>query len=462
VVGGEAETLAPVAHAPGVWMLWGLMAGMVLVPLNSSMIAVAIPPIGQGLAVPLGQMVWVISVYLVVMATLQPVAGRLGDMYGCHRLWFTGLSLFLAASVLAAETRNLDLLILFRGLQGAGGAIAMPNAVAIIRHAYHDYRLPRVLGTVSLVQGIGAALGPLVGSLVIREWGWPAIFWVSVPLSLFSGLVTWVHVPRTAPARPARLDMAGAVLLAGFLILATMFIEHTQDVSAVGWLAVPAGLAFVLWEFRAQEPVVRPDFFRRPPFRAANLAVLLNNLAMYTTLLWTPIAMARGAAGLLAAGPLLFAFSLASSGAAWLGARVAGWIGRRATVGGAFALQVVVVGTYLLVRPPAGLGQAVFLVLEGVGIGLGGVSFQATALQAVAASDAGAASGIYSTFRYFGSILASALIAFLAGSVIRYGMVLGLAAMAGLLLAPWFPKGASSDHPGLGPRPLLAVTKSGG
>lgn len=417
-----------------------ILAGIVLIPVNSSMIAVGIPIIAHALSITVEQVVWVVSVYLIVMATVQPIAGKLGDTYGHRPLFLIGMGVFLVASVLAAESHALGTLILFRGLQGLGGALAGPNAVAIFRLVYPTDQLPRVLGLVSMVQGMGAAVGPLIGSLLISRFGWAAIFWLSVPVSLVSFLLGIWQIPREDRRERRPLDFSGALGLAGVLVLVTLLVGHGNTARDAWWLLIPVGLFFLWQERQAVEPVVRLGLFRIRPFLVANLGVLVNNFAMYTTLLWMPLYLRGLAFPISEVGPLLFGFSLAMSTASWLGGRLSQIVGRRAMVTAGFSLQgLSLVGFLLLVHDPNPSALLAFLVSAGAGTGLGTVSFQATSLQSVSRQEAGMASGIYSTFRYFGSILASALVGGLIGGWPTYAVSLGTAAILGLLIAIVFP-----------------------
>lgn len=416
---------------------------MVLMPLNSSMIAVALPVISHSLQVPFSQSAWLVSLYLIVMATVQPIAGRLGDVYGHRRLFLLGIALLFAASVGAAQSDRLPALIIMRSLQGLGGAVASPNAVALLRRAFRGPELPRRLGLMSMTQGLAAAMGPLIGAVVVARFGWSSIFWVSVPFAALSVVGVLVALPageRPEPTARSALDPYGSGLLAAFLVLVTFAVGQSR-LALVPLAAVALGL-FLWRETRARNPVVSLALFRHRPFRAANAGVWVNNFGMYITLLWMPIFLRDHGIGLRTVGPLLFAFSFAMSMASWSSSRVARRFGRDRTVRAGFLLEAIslAIPTFLGLATP--LDVLAFLVLAGIGVGLPTVSLQATSLESVPVEQAGMASGVYSTFRYMGSILASGLLVVLTGTISGYGISLAVVAAVGCVLSFGLSSGA--------------------
>lgn len=142
-------------------LIVSLLLGAILVPINSTMIAVALSSISRSFSESIASITWVVTVYLIVMAVTQPIAGKLGDMYGNKKMYLWGVGLFLIASLGCALSPSLFLLIFFRALQAAGGALLTPNSIAIIRHVVSEKRLPKVFGFFGLGAGLGAALDRL-------------------------------------------------------------------------------------------------------------------------------------------------------------------------------------------------------------------------------------------------------------------------------------------------------------
>ena len=134
-----------------------------LTPLNSTMLAVGLPAIRSHFDVGVGEMTLLISVYLVAVAAMQPVSGRLGDAFGSIRVMIAGLVLLIAISAVSALAFNLPMLILMRGLQGAATSLVLPNGIAVLRRRTPSERLGTVLGMNGAALSIAAALGPVLG-----------------------------------------------------------------------------------------------------------------------------------------------------------------------------------------------------------------------------------------------------------------------------------------------------------
>ena len=427
------------------WILTAVILSVVLIPINSTMIAVGLVPIAQGLNVSVTSVIWVVTAYLVLMAALQPISGKIGDMYGRRRLLIVGLSTLVVFSILAALSPYLWALLIFRSGQAIGGAIIVPNAMGIIRINFAQHDLRRALGLVGMIQGMGAAIGPLLGTTLIGLGGWTAIFWINVPLSVLALILAQQKIAKDSPSVARRVDIAGAATLAGFLVLTCLSVPHPQGQSAQRWLAtVPAALIvlglFVWRERHATEPIIRFPIFLKRPFFSANLAILLSNFFMYSTLLYMPLYLRHQGYGDAVTGLLLFIFSLSMSLMSWAGSYAQSIFGSRRIVALAFAIDLIAIIWYIGLRDVSALGYIMAgLVVAGLGCGVGTVSMQSTALEAVAPELAGVSSGIYSTFRYIGGIMASASIALMVAHQSLHWAILGVVTILGLIVTKGLP-----------------------
>ena len=415
-----------------------MLTGMVLVPLNSTMIAVGLYAIARQLHLSVASVVWVVAAYLIAMAVVQPLGGKAGDVYGHRRLFLGGALVFLLGSILGAGAGSLPTLIVARCLQALGAGATATNGSAILRRTYAA-TLSQVLGNVGVVQSLGAAVGPLLGSILIAHFGWPSIFWINLPVLAMTLIWGFRVLPQDTPRRTRPpLDVSGAVGLGAILVSATLALK---DLATWAWLLIPAALAaagFVRHERAAADPVVSLPLFRRPGFAAANGSILLANGFMYTLLLWTPLFLRARHVPLTTVGSILLGFSLMSSAAAFGGSRLLsrGWISRGALVRVAFGVDAFAIALALGLPAGAHLGSDVAVLLAaGLGSGLGTVAMQATALMAADRDQAGTASGVYSTSRYLGSIAASAALAWLVPRPALYLLVLGVVALAGIILS---------------------------
>lgn len=425
--------------------------GTMLAPLNSTMIAVALPRIIVDFQISVATAGWLVTAYLIAMASLQPVAGKLGDRFGRRPLILGGLVAFGVASLGATLASHIALLFAFRVLQAVAGAVALPNGTALVRDVVPLARRARSFGLIGSGTALAAALGPPVGGLLVEGFGWRSIFFMNVPLVAAALLFGWRAIPATRAQRASRpFDVAGAVALSALLIGLTALLTFGKRAEnallpALGGVALAVcALAFVRYEARNADPVLQPRFFRVRSFAAANGAIALSNLAMYSTLLTVPILLARRAGWPSAkVGAVLVMLSGAMVVCSPLGGRLADRFGRRRPVVGGLALLTL--GCAPLALAGGAVTLAVLLpalAVAGGGIGLSSAGMQTAAVEAVGAREAGVASGIFSTSRYFGSIVGSSVLAGLLSApdgfravFVMVAVAAGLSAVAGLAIA---------------------------
>jgi EmrB/QacA subfamily drug resistance transporter len=392
-----------------------------LVPLNSTMIAVALPRLVDDLHTSLQGAAWLVTGYLIAMASLQPVAGKLGDRLGRRPLVLGGLVWFAVASAGAALAGDLAVLLAFRLQQAVAGALLVPNAIALVRQIVPAERLGASLGTVGATFALGAAAGPPLGGLLLELGGWRWIFLANLPLIACALVLGLRSLPAGAPGgRPSGgpgFDRAGALLLSATLGAAAWALNGAglsgPAAAALGVLAVVLLAALVAVELRREEPVLEPRLFGRGAFGPAAAGVALSNLAMYVTLLALPVLLARRAGfDGAAAGLALAAMSLASLVVTPLGGRLADRAGPRLPAVAGLTTQALAL-VPLAVWPATLGGGAIVacLAVAGAGLGLAASSLQVAAMAAVEPASAGVAAGVYSTSRYVGSIAGTALLA---------------------------------------------------
>jgi multidrug resistance protein len=197
----EGMVLAPVA------------LGTMLAPLNSTMIAVAIPSLLEDFGRSLAWGSWIVASYLVAMAAVQPLGGALGDRYGRRRLFLIGLTLFLLATVVAALSWRIEVLLVARTVQAISGAAAIPNGTALVRSLIPPERRGRAFGNVGSAIAVAAGLGPPIGGILTAALGWRWIFAANL-LLLAPALILGWRLPAESPApQPGRFDLRGATLL---------------------------------------------------------------------------------------------------------------------------------------------------------------------------------------------------------------------------------------------------------
>lgn len=371
------------ANASGVTRKWAVLAvlaaALALVSLDNTIVNVALPRLQEDLGATTSQLQWIVDAYSVMFAGTLLLAGSLGDRFGRRRMLIIGIILFIVASTLAAMSPNADVLTLARGLMGIGGAFIMPSTLSILVQVFEEPReRARAIGIWAAVSGVGVALGPILGGVLLEHFTWHAIFWVNPPFSLVVLLAVFFFVPESADASKPRLDPLGAVLSSvGLIALVFTIIEvpdagidATTVTSAV--VAFASLTAFVWWEGRVERPLLPMALFKEKLFATAVIVVGLVYFALMGALFFLPqflqlvqdmtplqsgLAMLPGAGGLLVAS--LVSQSLAER-----------WGSRRTILTG---LSIVVIGLLAMSLVSAHTGYpytGVCLGLVGIGLGL--------------------------------------------------------------------------------------------
>ena len=401
----------------GRWLAVSVALGNLLVPLNSTMIVVALPQVARDLGVDVGATSWIVTSYLITMAALQPIAGRVGDRLGRRSLMLGALVYFALASAAAAASTSIVLLAFFRINQAIAAAALVPNGLGLLREAIPSGRRGAEFGIVSAATAVGATVGPLVGGfLAAVDWRW--IFLVNIPLCVAGFALAWRVLPQRGARETARFDLAGAlglgaVLLAASWVLVSLGRAVDLLTIAIGVAVVPAAAALLRYESRQTDAAIPPSLFRIPAFAAACATVAFQNLAMYGTLLTLPVALAGAS---VRSGIALAAFSGGSIIFAPLGGRAADRYGARwPTVAGALLLGAGLVPLAVsAAQLPLEL-LAATLAFAGIGLALTFPSMRLAAVEVVPERYAALASGVFSTSRYFGGMLGSIAIAIALG-----------------------------------------------
>jgi EmrB/QacA subfamily drug resistance transporter len=315
----------PVAEVAGVrWALAGLSLSMLLSSLGTSIANVGLPTLAQAFNAGFQQVQWIVLAYLLAITALIVSVGRLGDLIGRRRLLLAGISLFTVASALCGLAPALSLLIAARAVQGLGAAVMMALAMAFVGETVPKEKTGSAMGLLGATSAVGTALGPTLGGVLIAGFGWPAIFFINVPLGILALLLAYRFLPvdrREAKANRPRFDHAGTLLLA--LTLAAYALAMTMGRGSFGLLnmallltaALGAGL-FVLAETKAASPLIRLAMFRNPVLSAGFVMSALVTTVVMATLVVGPFylsgALALDAArvGLvMSSGPIVAALT---------------------------------------------------------------------------------------------------------------------------------------------------------
>jgi len=417
---------AQAPHAQRYWLLLTTVAlGNVLAPLNSTMLAVALPEIRDDFHLSHAEIGWLVSAYLIAMAVAQPIGGDLSDRLGRRRVLRFGLIGFLVLSLAAAAAPNFWLLIAFRTAQAIVGAVVIPTGMAMVRESVPVRQLGQANGITGSLLSLAAATGPLLGAAFLALGSWRFIFFANLPIIALALFAQWrlnyPATPGTQPLRSARglLDWPGALLFSATLISLTTLLNSLRGDDLVGLaLGVAGTIGFVLLFFwrqrRTDKPLAGWRLFRLTSYRAATVNVMLMNLVMYTTLLTIPFFIrelqekGNGTTGLLLGSmSILMAFLAPASG--WL----SDTHGRRlpAVAGAVIAFGATLIIVFGLRTDVSTAFLAGALALVGMGVGLTFGPSATAAIESAPREQAGIAAGTNSMMRYLGSIVGAGLLA---------------------------------------------------
>ncbi|MGW4064251.1 MFS transporter [Amycolatopsis sp. NPDC004747] len=260
----------------------GLATAMFLVVLDSAMVNLAGPTIRAGLALTDSQMTLVIDSYLVPLAGLLLLGGRLADLLGGRKVFLAGMGAYLLSSIVCAVATSGGMVIAARIGQGISAALVMPAALSLVLALYPSRgERTRAMGIWGAVAGAGSLVGVFLGGSLTEALGWESVFWTPVPFGVLGAVFVWRSVP-SVPVRSGHFDAFGAVTItAGISALALGMISATEagwgSPLALGGIAVGVAflVAFVAVERRSAHPLVPLGVVGRKPVVLANLVMLL-------------------------------------------------------------------------------------------------------------------------------------------------------------------------------------------
>ena len=402
------------------WVVLAIIAvGVFMATLDSSIVNISLPAIATDFKVPLsGSIEWVVIAYLVVSASLLLTVGRIADMVGRKQIWAAGLVVFTVGSALCGLAPSLGSLILFRALQGIGGAMTMAIGPSMITRAFSAQERGRALGLNALVVALGVSSGPTLGGLITENFSWRWIFLINVPIGIIGVIATLRFLTEKRSHNRPKLDPAGAVLLAIGLGALTLGLSFGQEwgwasVWLIGTMAISllALASLVLVESRVQNPVLDLSLLRRRAFVAANFTQLLSFIGLFAVSFLMPFYLEelRGFST-EKAGLLLTPLPLAIAVVAPISGSLADKIGTRWLA--AIGLVVACVGLVAVSQINANtstLDMVWRLVITGAGQALFQSPNNSALMGAAPRSQQGSASGLLATGRVVGQSLSVAL-----------------------------------------------------
>jgi EmrB/QacA subfamily drug resistance transporter len=424
----------------------GLASGAILVPLNSTMLAVALPSVMSEFGVSAAAVASLVTVYLGAVVIAMPLAGTLGDRLGHRRVFLVGVSAFAVSSLLAAAAGAFGVLLLARVLQAFSGALISTSAVALVRAGAPADRRGAAFGLFDMLVSTSAAVGPFIGGLIVSILDWRWTFLLAAPVALTAALTVGLwHRPAAAtedaPVTARPVDPVGLLLLAGLLGALLALLLDSGSLGLPAGLAIPALLAaLVWWEGRVPYPAIDLPLLVRPAYASAVAGVLGMTVILHATFVFVPLLVERVMGGdpLMSGLVLLGIYALAAV-AAPIGGRWSDRVGRRAPAVIGSAIAAAGLGAlWLLVAPIHAAAAfaavlAVVLGIVGIGFGLGSSPRQAAALDSVPVSEVGMAASTYFTGRYLGGVLGASLAGLVLNQAVTVGAIsIGFAILCGV------------------------------
>ena len=401
----------PGMAAAQAWVLTLTSVASLMVALDVLAVSTALSTIRAHLHASLAGLEWTVNAYVLSLAVLLMTGAALGDRLGRRRLFTAGMGLFTAGSAACALAQNIGWLIAARAVQGAGAAVMLPLALALLSAGFPPQQRAKALGIFGAITGLGAVLGPLAGGAAVQAISWPWIFWINVPIGLVTIVLTRVRVGESFGPDPA-LDLPGLVLVTGGAFGVVWALVRGN---AAGWGstevtgALAAGIAlavaFLAWELRARQPMLPMRLFRSRPFTSGTAAIFF----MWGSALGTVFFMAQFLQTALHYSPLAAGLGLMPWGVTLIvaaplaGARIRRAGERPFITGGLVLVAAGAAWLALAARPSLAYWQVLVpLLLTGLGFSAALPATQSAVMSHVAPQYIGKASGTFTMLRQLG------------------------------------------------------------
>jgi len=417
------------------WLMISVGLGILLNPLNSSMISIAIARLQNVFLLDFTVVSWIIFSFYIASAIAQPIMGKASDLFGRKKIFLTGLVVTFVASLLAPFSPNFGWLLVFRIVQSIGTSMLVAVGMAIVR-IHITEKQATALSVLSIFLSGAAAIGPFLGGVLIHYWDWSAIFLVNIPFLIASLLLAWRTIPKDeSPTSVARnmsfrkwfdlIDAKGVLLFAVGLVALLVGLLSAKSSGHVSWRPIMAGViglvtlgAFVRHELKTATPFIPlRTFAKYPAMTWVNVDFMIANVLFYSLFFGLPsyLQMVRNVSE-LHTGILMLSLGLCSLVVSPIAGR---WIDRSgprpALIVSAILMTFGSVWLVTLQQNSHVVSVSLALAAFGISNGLNSVGMQAALFQSSPKEVIGVASGLFNTSRYLGTILSSLLIGIVMG-----------------------------------------------
>jgi EmrB/QacA subfamily drug resistance transporter len=436
----SATPSAAAEKAPRNLILAAMIFAVAMTFIDQTIVSIAAPEVQKELHLTSTGVQWAVNAYLLSLAALFAFGGRLADTVGHRRMVTLGVVLFATASAMCGLTPKGSVaeawIVTFRVVQGAGGAIMFPAALAIVVQTFELRERGRALAVFFGIAGGLTAIGPILGGY-LTQWTWRAIFWVNIPVAIVALVLIAISKPKTEH-RPARMDYGGVALIAAGVALSVFGFQQSAIwgwSDPATWACIAAGAAilvvFARVEARTASPLMQVSIFRIRAFLVENLVLGIAMLVFIPVFFfaseYAQIALGKTPSE---AGLYLLYFFIGFVVAAQIGGRMLdrGGAKRPVTIGCVLAA----VGFYLWAGKVTGLdfgSQQVYIILAGAGMGMMLGPANTDAINRASRLSYGEATGITQTVRNYAASLGLAILGTILVSQMRSRIATSLIAM---------------------------------
>ncbi|MFA5891953.1 MAG: MFS transporter [Actinomycetota bacterium] len=405
--------------------------------LDNTVVNVALPTLSRDLGAGVSDLQWIVDGYVLAFASLLLTGGILGDRYGRKRAFMAGLVIFTISSLMCGLSDTTQMLIIFRALQGIGGALLIPGTLSILTVTFPPSERAQALGIWAGVSGVALALGPTLGGYMIEHVGWESVFFLNVPIGVIGLAVAARVITESRAPHARRLDVPGLAIGTSALFSITYGLIGSNQRGwthpiTVGTLVAGAGLlvAFFLWERHSPDAMMPLAMFRIRAFSAGNTVAFAISFGMFGAFFFMSLYMQMirgyspvesGIRFLPMTGMIIVAAPLAGRFASRLGSRLPITIGMLLAATGQFLISRISADTpFALITP--------LLMIMGVGMGMTMAPMTAAVMNAVGAERAGLGSATTNTSREVGGVFGVALLGSLLTTRLKSSLGTALAA----------------------------------
>jgi EmrB/QacA subfamily drug resistance transporter len=453
---GRPSRPASLGEGSRLLVLGAVLLALFLSSLDQTVVGTALPRIVTDLHGS-DQYSWVVTIYLLASTITVPIYGKLSDAYGRKPLLLIGVSLFLVGSALSGLSQSIEQLIIFRAIQGLGAGALFPISLAIVGDLFDARERGRYQGLFGAVFGVSFLLGPLIGGFLTDHVSWHWIFYVNLPLGLFTLFVIWTVLPNTrrAGTRARDFDYLGTALFTAGVVPLLLGLSNKGTTGAAGtlpdWGSFEVGglmligalllSVFVFVESRARQPIVPLTLFRDRTFSASIAATLMVAIGMFAAIIYLPryYQVVQGVSA-TQSGYMTWPLLLGLIGGSVVTGRLISRTGKyRRLVIGSTALMLV--GSALMTTLTATSSTWVLwgmMLLIGLGVGPGMSGYTTIVQNVVPAPLMGAATGALTFFRQVGGSIGLAI----AGTVFNQQFA---SLLPGKLVAAGVPQGVADQ-----------------